>query len=126
MMLRAHRPPNKVKGLIRKLQEIVVEIRDIRHSDDKPLYTSKASRINKELKDLEGKLDAALAIKQRATSEYLDGINKATETQVSSLGSELASFSKLVTPAAPKAKAQGKAKGKGKAKPKGAPSPLKA
>ena len=112
---------NMAKGHVRKLQQIVVEIRDIANDEDKTLYTSKATRINKELKELESKLDAALAIKARATVEFLEGINAESACGIASLGTELAIFSKLVMPP-PKAKAKAKGQAKGQAKSKPSPT----
>ena len=109
------------KGHVRKLQQIVVEIRDIANDEDKTLYTSQATRINKELKELESKLDAALAIKARATVEFLEGINAESACGIASLGIELAIFSTLVMPP-PKAKAKAKGQAKGQAKSKPSPT----
>ena len=59
-------------------------------------------------------VDAALALKDRATETYLRNIINSQQEEVDQLRSNVASLHRLVNP--PKAKAKGKGKAKAKAK----------
>ena len=85
------------------------------------MYDGKAASLMTDLQKMEHEAEAALALKKKATVEFLAQLNGDLKPRVDALLVDVSSFSKIVCPPAPKAKAKGQAKGKGKAKGKARP-----
>jgi hypothetical protein len=101
---------NLVRGSLRKLQGLLVEVENLPVERNKNMYIEKLKSLNDAAHALEHKAEATLALKKKATAEHMQTLCTELEPKVNDVVVDVRELEKLIIPAPPKAAKKAKAK----------------